>query len=497
MKWPHHARIEAVTDSRAPGLADLLGDLADALDRVDLRGSEYLDGTLSAERDRLAGIIRTYLVPRIHDPDAPLLVVFAGPTGAGKSTLINSLSGLEVSPAGVVRPTTSRPLVLTSEAGRMEGDMTNPEVVVGNAPILSRMTFVDTPDIDSTSTGHRLVAEKLIDRADIVVFVTSAIRYADDVPWEILRRAASRGATLVPVLNRVGPGSGGIFTDFRAKLRGAGIEGEPVRVPEHHLPAGAQRVPVPAVRRLRRRLFDVAKAQSDHRAEVLNRVLNATTRQVGEFAGRVSAIGSELRSIGSRMEDEMARAPEIVPDPSREWAALPVPAPRPGKGSRWRRRVARRSLPDWGARVLSGLVAELDTRLRSDLVTHAGPVITQTGITTLAHGSASMLQDAVRSWFALVGRIAEAAGEGGAASDMLVSAVLTGDGQPGLEAMVDDASERVTQARRDLEGRLAVIWAHYATRVAEVWGTMIGQLDVREVETLVADVAAAYQFADA
>ena len=38
--------------------------------------------------------------------DAPLLVVLVGPTGAGKSTLFNTIAGQPASETGVIRPTT-------------------------------------------------------------------------------------------------------------------------------------------------------------------------------------------------------------------------------------------------------------------------------------------------------------------------------------------------------------------------------------------------------
>ena len=48
--------------------------------------------------------------------DAPLLMVVGGSTGAGKSTLVNSLVGADVSPAGVLRPTTRAPVLVCHPA---------------------------------------------------------------------------------------------------------------------------------------------------------------------------------------------------------------------------------------------------------------------------------------------------------------------------------------------------------------------------------------------
>src|SRR3712207_847241 len=62
-------------------------------------------------RRELVDQIDDYLLPRLRGMDAPLLMVVGGSTGAGKSTLVNSLLGEPVSPAGVLRPTTRAPVL--------------------------------------------------------------------------------------------------------------------------------------------------------------------------------------------------------------------------------------------------------------------------------------------------------------------------------------------------------------------------------------------------
>src|ERR671920_1399525 len=63
-------------------------------------------------RDELVAQIDDYLLPRLRSMEAPLLMVVGGSTGAGKSTLVNSLVGAAVSPAGVLRPTTRAPVLV-------------------------------------------------------------------------------------------------------------------------------------------------------------------------------------------------------------------------------------------------------------------------------------------------------------------------------------------------------------------------------------------------
>ncbi|CAM5717723.1 ATP-binding protein OS=Streptomyces tendae OX=1932 GN=GUR47_08995 PE=4 SV=1 [Streptomyces tendae] len=65
-----------------------------------------------ANRDELLAQLDDYLMPRLKEPEAPLLAVVGGSTGAGKSTLVNSLVGRRISEAGVLRPTTRTPVLV-------------------------------------------------------------------------------------------------------------------------------------------------------------------------------------------------------------------------------------------------------------------------------------------------------------------------------------------------------------------------------------------------
>lgn len=472
-------------------LTERLGRLADALEGVDLRGAQLgADAAIVDERDRLAGTVRNYLIPRTTNPDAPLMVVFAGPTGAGKSTLVNSVSGLHLTVAGAVRPTTSLPLVLagSSEDATRVAAGSGAQAVVGAAPILEHMTFVDTPDIDSTSTGHRVIAESFIDRADIVVFVVSASRYADGVPWEVLRRAMSRGAAVVPVVNRLGPGGSGVMTDYGNRLKEAGLDQAPVRVPEHHLEPGAQKVPALAVRELQRRLFKVAKAQRAYQAAVLARVLNGTTLQAAELADRVDGLRSNLDDVARAIAKGMSKPPAIHPDPARTWAAGP---PSTRRLPAWiSRLISGGDQAAWNERVHDALAAELESRLRSDLAGY-GALVFDGGprLSDFASRAPAMLAGVVDSWVRYVGRVAEAAGERG--PEALISSILHGGPD------TPDAEERVVQGRQDLEGRLEVVWQHFGSLLVEAWWATAGDPDPGDLRRLAADVAAAHDFADA
>ena len=87
------------------------------------------------------------------------------------------------------------------------------------------IALIDAPDIDSVSKENRTLAKELLSAADLWLFVTTANRYADAVPWELLHAAAARSITIAVVLNRVPEGDEEtIETDLRRMLREAGIE---------------------------------------------------------------------------------------------------------------------------------------------------------------------------------------------------------------------------------------------------------------------------------
>ncbi|MBA2644486.1 MAG: dynamin family protein, partial [Solirubrobacterales bacterium] len=153
--------------------------------------------------------------------DAPLLMVVGGSTGAGKSTLVNSLLGREVTPPGVLRPTTRAPVLACHPADQrwFEGDRVLPGLartiggpagpgglqLVPTDALPAGLALLDSPDIDSVEEVNRDLSRQLLSAADAWLFVTTAARYADAVPWELLHVARDRGTALSLVLDRTPP----------------------------------------------------------------------------------------------------------------------------------------------------------------------------------------------------------------------------------------------------------------------------------------------------
>ena len=207
------------------GTAEAVAALRAELDEANL--SLELPGVGDARRERteLIDQIDDYLLPRLRRLDAPLLAVLGGSTGAGKSTITNSLVGDVVTLAGVLRPTTRAPVLVCHPddlpwfedangvlAGlpRSTGASAVGSIGLRLVPseVLSPgLAILDAPDIDSVEVANHDLAAQLLGAADLWIFVTTAARYADAVPWEYLALAQERSAALAIVINRIPPGS--------------------------------------------------------------------------------------------------------------------------------------------------------------------------------------------------------------------------------------------------------------------------------------------------
>ncbi|MFL6272065.1 MAG: GTPase [Actinomycetes bacterium] len=189
----------------------------------------------AARRRRLAWHLDDYLLPRVRDLEAPLVCILLGSTGAGKSSLLNGLAGAPISPSGVVRPTTMRPVVLLAP-GQVDAFMAGKVLAaLADADRLQlaihdrafpEIALVDAPDVDSVEAQNRRTAEELLQAADLCLFVTTAQRYADAVPWEFLRQAKARGVPLLVVVNRLPrreTDQRAILDDARRRFEEAGL----------------------------------------------------------------------------------------------------------------------------------------------------------------------------------------------------------------------------------------------------------------------------------
>jgi hypothetical protein len=302
-----------------PNLPDALGRLRDDLAAVRL--DLAVPGAEEARRGRddLVAQVDDYLLPRLAQMDAPALIVVGGSTGAGKSTLLNSLVGSEVSPAGVLRPTTRAPVLVFHPDDRewFEGGRVLPSLprASGGEPqpgalqlaptesLTPGLALLDSPDIDSVLAENRALAAQLLAAADGWLFVTTAARYADAVPWEFLRAARDRGTALSLVLNRVPEDAGReVPAHLRRMLEDERLpEADVLVVPETALEEGL--IPAPALAPVRAWLDDLS-ADAQARAALVRRTLRGALASLPARAAVVEAAAVQQLSAAAELRAE-------------------------------------------------------------------------------------------------------------------------------------------------------------------------------------------------
>jgi hypothetical protein len=278
-------------------------------------------GEVTAERAKLVSQIDDYLLPRVRQSAAPLLVALVGSTGAGKSTLVNSIVGTRVSLTGVRRPTTNSPVLAchpddihwfaenmflpTLPRVRQEG-LARPGrdgllVLAASEGMTKGIALLDTPDIDSVVRAHYDFAYQFLDASDLWLFMTSASRYADAPVWELLQHARERGAALGVVLSRVPPSHRvELVAHFNAMLDANGIQAQNrFVIPETGIVDGF--LPDDIFQPIRDWLNETAQ-HADRRVAVLSQtmsgVLDTFKTRVPRLAAHVDAqvvLGTRLR----------------------------------------------------------------------------------------------------------------------------------------------------------------------------------------------------------
>ncbi len=268
-----------------------------------------------------------YVIPRLTSLDAPLLAVVGGSTGAGKSTLVNSLVGSVVSRSGVLRPTTRSPVLVHHHqdehwftGGRVlpglarvtgsDGARDDHGAVrlVASETLPAGLALLDAPDIDSVVQSNRELARELLLAADLWLFVTTAARYADAVPWDLLRGASERGTSVAIILNRVPPEAmEEVRTHLASMLRERGLASAPIFTAAETSLTADGRLSDQGIARLRSWLSALAR-DAKARSIVVRRTL---TGALGSLPGRARTLSdatAEQEAAAAALHQEVTAA---------------------------------------------------------------------------------------------------------------------------------------------------------------------------------------------
>ncbi|MBN1352174.1 GTPase domain-containing protein [candidate division KSB1 bacterium] len=194
-----------------------------------LPGTDYFAAQTNLLND-VRFILGYKLLPEVsNELSFPLLISFAGGTNVGKSTLFNLISGGNFSPADPVGGNTRTPVFVfpsnhqpfkafLNTLETQTAAFSNEELHVHHLKTFDSICFIDSPDIDSTNLQNHALAEKLLLLADVVIFVTTKEKYADQKPMHSLSRAFAIDKEIILIFNKTSNNEfSRLYSDFAAK----------------------------------------------------------------------------------------------------------------------------------------------------------------------------------------------------------------------------------------------------------------------------------------
>jgi energy-coupling factor transporter ATP-binding protein EcfA2 len=277
-----------------------------------------------ASRTELVDQLEDYVIPRVLSVDAPLLAVVGGSTGAGKSTLVNSLVGTTVSESGVLRPTTRSPVLVHNAADeswfrekqvlpdleRVNRSTSDPGALqlIASHSIPAGLAILDAPDIDSVEAQNRTLAAELLAAADLWLFVTSAARYADQVPWDFLHRDAEWSAAVAVVLDRTPPEAvDTVQTHLARMLASRGLKDSPLFTVREEDVGDDGLLPPESVAEIKSWLDSLA-ADAEARGHVVRQTLEGAVRTLTRRTHAVADAAAEQLAAERRLREDAEQA---------------------------------------------------------------------------------------------------------------------------------------------------------------------------------------------
>ncbi|WP_327105804.1 P-loop NTPase family protein [Nonomuraea glycinis] len=273
------------------------------------------------------------------------VVALAGGTGSGKSSLFNAMSGLELSPTGVRRPTTARTHAcvwgLEGAAPLLDWLQIQWRHRFARASALDKgesqlhgLILLDLPDHDSIRALTDTEADRLIGLADLVVWVLDPQKYADaSTHRRYVTELAGHEAVTVFALNqadRLAPEElAELVIDLNDLLRREGVE-HPSVVPTSAVTGrGVESLKSVVAGAVSRRRAAIHKLEAD-----LHRLMQRLTKSmpVGEALAAPASVDEARRmgltdalcdavgvpAVGEAMEN-------VYAERSSQWVGWPYP----------------------------------------------------------------------------------------------------------------------------------------------------------------------------
>jgi hypothetical protein len=180
--------------------------------------------------------------------------------------------------------------------------------LISSKSLPAGLALLDAPDIDSVVHSNRDLASQLFLAADLWLFVTTAARYADAVPWEFLRRAFEHGTSVAIVLDRVPPDAmEEIRTHLASMLRERGLASAPIFTIAETTVSAEGLLSERDIARLRSWLSALAR-DAKARSIVVRRTLDGALRSLPDTVADVSEASADQEAATAALHYEVTAA---------------------------------------------------------------------------------------------------------------------------------------------------------------------------------------------
>jgi GTP-binding protein EngB required for normal cell division len=227
------------------------------------------------------------------------VVVLAGGTGSGKSSLFNQLAGADFSPVGVIRPMTREAYAcvwgmdgatpLLDWLGVRDRNRYARSSALGEGErSLGGLLLLDLPDHDSVLSGESGSVNRLVSLADLMVWVLDPQKYADAaVHSRYLMPMAGHSSVIAVVLNQADllttEQAGDCVIDLQRLLDAEGLHDSRILVTSALTGAGLDDL---------REVLAKAVTARRASAERLSADVDALAARFAPYAGEAGAVGA-------------------------------------------------------------------------------------------------------------------------------------------------------------------------------------------------------------